>query len=148
MMPLHSTAKRPSKLNDPLMRETFKQAGFGAAVAAGAMSPSEARTAAEKSVSHAANLPENPQKSAVFPWDKRRSSVLAALSSGTHFALSLAGDTPREMADRCIVSASTVRDMCGKRSVPNAYSLLLIGEQYPTVLDHWLALIGKRAVDL
>lgn len=102
----------------------------------------------ETSVSHAANVTESPQKSAQNQWDRRRSSVLAALSSGTHFALSLAGETPREMADRCIVSASTVRDMCGKRSVPNAYSLLLIGEQYPTVLDHWLALIGKRAVDL
>lgn len=99
-------------------------------------------------IPHDANVTEAPSKSAQNQWDRRRSSVLAALSSGTHFALSLGGETPREMADRCIVSASTVRDMCGKRSVPNAYSLLLIGEQYPTVLDHWLALIGKRAVDL
>ena len=99
-------------------------------------------------IPHDANVTENPPKSAQNQWDRRRSSVLTALSSGTHFALSLGMETPREMADRCIVSASTVRDMCGKRSVPNAYSLLLIGEQYPTVLDHWLALIGKRAVDL
>ena len=107
-----------------------------------------AEKACGTSVSHAVNVTENPPKSAQNQWDRRRSSVLAALSSGTHFALSLGGETPRDMADRCIVSASTVRDMCGKRSVPNAYSLLLIGEQYPEVLDHWLALIGKRAVDL
>ena len=107
-----------------------------------------AEKACEKSVSHAANVTENAAKSAQNQWDRRRSSVLAALSSGTHFALSLGGETPRDMADRCIVSASTVRDMCGKRSVPNAYSLLLLGEQYPDILDAWLALIGKRAVDL
>lgn len=136
-------AAAPKLINAEPMR-----AALDKAVAVGAVAPSEARFAVESTVSHGANLPENPQKSADFPWDKRRSSVLSVLSSGTHFALSLAGETPREMADRCIVSASTIRDMCGKRSVPNAHSLLLIGEQYPQVLDAWLALIGKKAVDL